>query len=195
MSGNLRLYGTSGYVELQAPANAVSQTLVLPTDSIQPALVHINTTTVTAVTSVSFNDLFTSDYDNYLINITGSTSGNEYMTIRMRLSGVDNSASSYNHQALQLENTSVSSYRSTTTLMRLGYWTASDQNGSSVQMFNPAKAVPTTTICQSTRGGTSQVLNLFNNFHNVATAYDGMTILCSGTLTGTIRVYAYSNGA
>lgn len=44
--GSIRLYGaTSGYLELQAPDVAPDATLTLPSDSVQPGLVHLHTET------------------------------------------------------------------------------------------------------------------------------------------------------
>ena len=61
-----------------------------------PGLVHIYTTTFSAVASVSLDNVFTSDYDNYkvIINIT-STGGSGVFYMRMRAVGTDNTTTDY----------------------------------------------------------------------------------------------------
>ena len=70
---------TSGSVTIAAPDTGSDVTLTLPASAGTIAtqdyaagaggLVHINTTTFSAVSSVSLNDVFTSDYDDYRIVI------------------------------------------------------------------------------------------------------------------------------
>lgn len=73
----VRLYGaTSGYVELTPPAVAGSTSLELPLDSLQPGMVHLHTETFSAKSSVSMDNVFSSDYEFYTINLSFITSSN-----------------------------------------------------------------------------------------------------------------------
>ena len=67
-------------------------------------LVHINTTTFSAVSSVSVNNCFTSAYENYLIlgNVIG-TAGTS-IAARLRASGTD-ATTNYGDQYVQVLNT------------------------------------------------------------------------------------------
>jgi hypothetical protein len=191
VSGSLRLYGTSGYVELQAPANAVSQTLVLPTDSIQPALVHINTTTFSAVSSASINNCFSATYQNYLLSVTLENTLGTTNYMRLRVAGSD-SAASYSMRSAYFQ--SVYGATTETGSVRFG------DNGTekvhvNVNLSDVALAAPTSIYAS---GNDSAPTSIFatGGVHTLSTAYDGFTIICNtGTFTGTIRAYGYSNGA
>jgi hypothetical protein len=188
MSGNIRLYNSGGYVELQAPDNAASQTLILPTDSIQPALVHINTTEFSGVSNVSFNDVFTSAYDNYLINSAYTLSIATYMNYRLRLSGTDNTASSYLCQELEAYGSSTNGASQTRDRMRISIGNT-DKALFSLDLYDPFKA--SHTVSMSAGGRINDQFQIVGR-HAVSTAYDGITILPdSGTMTGSISVYGY----
>lgn len=197
MSGNIRLYNSGGYVELQAPANAVSQTLVLPTDSIQPALVHINTTTFSAVSSVSLNDVFTATYDNYLlIYFADVATGNSNLNLRLRVGGVDASGSNYTRQILSADGSGVSASKNTTTFHRVGDLDGGSIAAGTTNIFRPAIAAKTAFNSYADGAYGSANLNLITGSHSLATAYDGFTLLPSAsTITGTLRIYGYKNGA
>jgi len=198
MSGNIRLYNSGGYVELQAPDNAESQTLILPTDSIQPALVHIATETFSAVSSVSFDDVFSSTYDNYRLTVVidiGSTNSTE-VDMRMRASGTDNTGANYSQNSLRIANgtAAAGSYATGQTAAQL-YLSDEDNVGVfSGDVFNPylAKVTSITGI-----GGYFQATPqtyIQNAVHTSTSSYDGITFITnSGTITGTIRIYGYRN--
>jgi len=190
MSGNLRLYNSSGYVELQAPDNAESQTLVLPTDSIQPALVHINTTDFSAASSVSLDNVFTSDYDNYRVMFTGSSSAGGTLLMRLRSSGSDATGSDYSRQLLESYGTTVLASSATATSVYVT-WLSTILGFMALDMFSPHLSV--LTAYSSMGGKPSNSIQVIGH-HNVASSYDGLTIYpTSGTITGTIRVYGYRN--
>lgn len=191
MSGNLRLYNSGGYVELQAPSNATSQTLVLPTDSIQPALVHIATENFSSASSISFDNIFTNTYQNYKFVIRYyATSGTLFG--RLRLSGSDDSLANYTRQRLYGENSVAGATRSTgNTEMQFG-WYASGYGLMIAEISGPNEASTTPYLAQSITSEPS--IMLYGGIHSLTNAYDGITIFPqSSTFTGSISVYGYRN--
>jgi hypothetical protein len=69
----------------------------------------INTTTLSAVSSQSFNDVFSATYNNYYIQMTlnGSTTSQD-VNLRLRVSGADNSSANYSRSNLFQSSTTVS---------------------------------------------------------------------------------------
>jgi hypothetical protein len=202
--GNVRLYGaTSGYTELAPPAVAPDGVLSLPSGTgtiaktTDQGLVHINTTTFSAVSSVSLNDVFTSDYENYLATLTVLGNATVALLCRMRASGTDNSSAVYSAQYNLAEGSSL--YASRTTAQTSGRFGGVSTVDSSYEMhiYKPQLAAVTniTNFGNFRSGGgisiTSETVSV-----DVSTAYDGMTIFpSSGTITGSLRIYGYKNGA
>ena len=200
--GNVRLYGaTSGYTELAPPAVAPDGVLTLPSGTgtiattTDQGLVHINTTTFSAVSSVSINNVFTSTYQNYRIVINLVSSISNEIRFRMRASGTDNTGANY---AIQYTFASGAITEATRQTGQTAAWFfSSSGNYESVGAYDigsPQLAKQTTLVGsqvydQATIGLISWAAN-----HDQSTAFDGITIIAgSGTMTGTIRVYGYKN--
>jgi hypothetical protein len=159
---------------------------------VAPGLVHINTTSFSAVSSVSLNDVFTSTYDNYRIVVSSAFSSDQSLRARLRLSGTDASGTTYYYQRV----TGSGSTAASTGESSIGHFYFGDCSGNlsawSIDMFNPAKASETQTLTLNVRGNNS--IQTVSGVHTTATAYDGITFFpTSGTMTGTIRVYGYQN--
>lgn len=199
MAGNIRLWGTSGYVELAAPNTATNQVLTLPTDSVQPGMVLITTQSFSTASSVSVNNCFTSQYSNYkvFVEIT-SQSGNADIYMRMRSAGADNTASNYDWRAIAADNTGTSG----TGGENLSYWpmfsgTTNPRRRMSIDIFSPAAAentVATASITARNNGGFNYIAN-FSYFHTSSSSFDGFSILPQSSVTvgGIIRVFGYRN--
>jgi hypothetical protein len=212
--GNIRLYGsTSGYTELAPPAVAPDGVLALPSgtgtlatqayvdtaeaDAIAAGgLVHINTTTFSAVSSVSLNNVFTSDYENYkIIFRTLLASSNQELQMRLRVSGTD-STTGYNAQYIYATATTVGAGNNTTSYGQIAYIGSSNWNLSDMTLSGPALSQSSSYICLTTYMNTTANIRQeqWYGLHTTATAYDGATFsLDSGTMTGTIRIYGYKN--
>jgi len=188
---------------LQHPS-AVDPAIVLDADGNATVagmgLVHINTTTFSAVSSVSLDDVFTSTYENYQIVVDSLASSNVSVNMRMRASGTDASGSStykrylgYGSSAPAL-GTAFSSNGSTVFILT----TEASDTGTNVQVYKPFEAVRTKITHLSAwdvpSGNTG--IGFGSSIHTLANSYDGFTVfLDSGTFTGTIRVYGYRNEA
>ena len=155
-------------------------------------LVLLNTTTVTAQSTVSFNNVFTSTYDNYrlVVQVTGTTTA--VLNIRFRVGGVDTSSSSYYVGQTYVGVKSALTFGSTnanlTTSIPVGYTANGFRSGMSVDIHAPNLAQRTST--HGTTAGAWLAVNggLLDN----ATVYDGFTLITGGTITGTISLYGYS---
>jgi hypothetical protein len=150
-----------------------------------------------AVTSLSLNGVFTSDYDNYLIvaNHYPASSGMN-IQIRWRASGTDNStASSYTLQYMVASGSDpIYAGRSSEDK---GYFsftaaTGAGRNGNHTHVYGPCLAQPTAwrTVTASS-WNTAETSDLANT-HNQSTSYDGFTIyVASSSITGNIHVFGY----
>lgn len=170
----------------------------------QPGLVFITGTTVTSgsTTTVSFNNCFSSLYDNYRIVIDNfyTSTGNRGLNLRLRVGGVDATGSNYNNVFHGLTMAGAgSNFTGTNDYASTGVYNSSNTIGLSsctMDVFNPNKAERTYAQVQSilydsqwiTRNGLWQ--------HDLTTAYDGFTLLMSSTGNITqvrVRVYGYRN--
>lgn len=175
-------------------ASAPGLTLVSPTsiaNSGGSASSSGGTTTFTTVNSISLNGVFTTTGDNYLM-VFNATAGTSLASVlfRLRLSGTD-SSTSYGRQKVEGQGASTSTNALTTQtegqIANMGV-------GASLTctLWSPALAALTSYTCLSTDRNAGSVA-MWGGYHNVATAYDGITVFPStGTITGTVAIYRYS---
>jgi hypothetical protein len=147
----------------------------------------------TAVTSLSLNGVFTSDYDNYLIVQNGVANTGVNFSLRLRASGSDNStASSYTVQRLDVNGTGIQSSRASLNYTNFAQVYSTNGNGTITHVYGPFLAQPTAlrTVNESSESGAA-IYDLAIT-HNQSTSYDGFTIYTSGaTVTGNIHVFGY----
>ncbi|MFY9325107.1 MAG: hypothetical protein WAO29_01435 [Candidatus Nanopelagicales bacterium] len=173
------------------PANTYTQSqvdgLVAPM-----GLVHLNTQSFSAVSSVSLpNNIFSSTYDNYKIlwNISTATVGGN-LTYRMRLSGTDNSASTYNFSGIGQESgTTLTTTNISQTSGKIGEY-STDTASYSIDIFSPFLAQYTELV--SIGGRYSRRCYTLYSSHGTASSFDSISLIFSaGNLTGTASVYGY----
>jgi hypothetical protein len=149
------------------------------------ALTFITSATL-STTSTSVNNCFSATYANYLIqlNITNATT-NANINFRFRIGGVDTSAN-YDQTGditgvVQAQFTLGSSANTVGfATMQIGGPNIADATAGSIlfQGLNAGVLAP---------GFRSQFV------HDGTTQFDGFTIFSTATLTGTVRIYGYSN--
>lgn len=166
------------------------------------SLVHINTTTFSAVSSVSVDDCFSATYNNYLIVTNSTTSSAAPLSFRLRLSGTDASgvtdyATGWNITTSggAFDGSSAASSGTSS-----GYILQHSFAGNSLaqsQISSPFIATPTFCLSTITMGSSSRTDGGTSyTQHKLSTSYDGFTLFpSSGTITGTLRIYGYKNGA
>jgi hypothetical protein len=165
-------------------------------------LVLLNTTSFSAVSSQSVNDVFSSTYSNYLIlfTVTATNAATADIFMRLRVSGADDSTNNYNNYFTGINSgSSANNYVANS----VSNWTFTSQHSSlttgynvaRIELFGPNETNATKFTAQTlglTSGG--QYFSFSGaGLHNVATAYTGITWLKStGTMTGNVSVYGYN---
>ena len=152
----------------------------------------INTTTFSAVASQSVNNVFTSSYANYrvLVDLVGSTDMD--INCRLRTSGTDNSSATYNTRRATFQSTYTTASSTTATLFYFAVGRATNKSAVSFDFFKPQLATQTSALGQSYEPAT--LLDLHGLTFTNTTQFDGFTLLPStGTITGQIKVYGYSD--
>lgn len=162
-------------------------------------LVHINTTSFTTASSVIFNNVFSSSYENYVIKVVHtSTNQGSVCSMRLRASGTDDSSSNYRYWGYNaMTVTGVTSYGNNATSVWLGSVTSTSPVYAQIDLGSPALAINTTGTMRVSRVDASNRMDDYNMtaIHSVNTSYDGFTFFAPGgqTITGTIRVYGLRN--
>jgi hypothetical protein len=174
--------------------NGTNWVSVAPTST--QGLTLINTTSFSAVSSQSFNDVFSTTYDNYRILLNVTATGAADLAIRMRVSGADDSTSNYQRQKLEVDSTTVSGTKATNqTSSRISDINSVDPNALIIlEVMSPFLTRPTMFLTtNSHRSGTTNFLSIYSGAHNVSTSYTGFTIITNtSTVTGTLSVYGYN---
>jgi hypothetical protein len=162
-------------------------------------MVHIATTSFTAASSVVFNNVFTSDFANYVIKMkhTSSNTGS-IVSFRLRAGGTDDSSSNYRYWGYNVLSASgVTSYGNNATSVFVGSVTSASPVYAQHEIASPALAENTTgsTLVSRLDGSNRMDFYGLGNIHTVNTAYDGFSMIAPGgqTITGTIRVYGLRN--
>jgi hypothetical protein len=159
-------------------------------------LTFINTTSFSGVASVSLpNDTFTTTYDNYLILIDKVGDGGLDVNLRLRAAGVDDSSANYQSQRLTADNTTVNAAR--TANATSSRFDNAQTARSITRLLISSPKLSVVTLFESlvvVLGATATPSSVtFVGGLNTSTAYDSLTVFCSGTITGTAKVYGYKN--
>lgn len=196
--------GSGGYnASLSSVALTGNRTMYLPdkdgtvATTADLGLYFIASGTFSAVTSVSVNNCFSSTYRNYRIVIGElSHSTTSVNRIRMRVGGVDNSATAwdYAYRGIYATGAATDNTNTTQTGLYVGDTnsTVTGVSSFSFDVYSPYMAQRTIFM--------GQILNLYTAFfsengggvHNVTSSFDGFTLYTSaGTISGNYQVYGY----
>jgi hypothetical protein len=168
---------------------------VYPAAATNQGLTLINTTSFSAVASQSVNDVFSATYDNYkiIVNLTNSTGANSSLSMRMRVSGADNTNNEYTRFKFYTDYTNAFGSDSGsigTSSFLIGDTQGTDGNQSVIEMQAPFLTQLTKQITIGTKK-----LNqfMFGGSTTVTTSYTGFTLIQGSTnITGTVSVYGYT---
>jgi hypothetical protein len=156
-------------------------------------LVLLNTTSFSAVSSQSVNDVFSATYENYRIVCYLESSAGVTLDFRLRVAGADNStASSYIKQDQgAYGSTSAPQTITSNRFQEIIYMaTTPDICSFVMELQKPFLATQT---AGNTIGGRSNYIITSQLRHNQSTSYDGFTLIpSSGTITGKVSVYGYN---
>jgi hypothetical protein len=145
----------------------------------------------TAVSSLTLNGVFTSDYDNYFL-VWGSITGTSALiNMRLRVAGTDATGSNYTHQILQAQGTTVTGDRiSSASDWRLMSMTNVQVNGMVMHCYGPFLAQPTAYRTVTIRSLNDATIDDYAGTHSLSTAYDGFTVATS-SMSGNVHVFGY----
>jgi len=164
-------------------------------------LVKITDQTFSAASTVNVNNCFTSTYDNYRVLIDFSAASTTLaLTMRLRVSGTDNSTTNYFRQNMSAQSTTVSASQ-TASGTSWGLAGSIDNtyisyNRYMFDIFGPQLTRYTVAVVPSLFVSTTPQYysNLDAYLFNATTSFDGFSLLAStGNVTGTLRVYGYRN--
>jgi hypothetical protein len=160
-------------------------------------LVHIKQESGTGVTAISVNDCFSSEYSTYKILITST--GTAQASMRLRVSGADNSNSEYRVNLSIVRDDGTSAGQSTLDTSFTN--TAGPGQGrsgitSNIDCFYPFDTVETKLLTQSTGASVAKFsLFLTAATTTVTTSYTGFSILFNASTNATVDVYGYKLGS
>lgn len=150
-------------------------------------------TTFSAVSSIIVNDIFTSDFDSYVLELLYTTSTTNLVNLNLRVAGV-NASTNYNRRFIRLEATySTSAANAQTTYPIASATQGAFTSNAVVRIDGPAIAAPTLIYSDNSlfpAAYTNQQINYFQGNHTTATAYDGFEITTpTGTISGAYTIY------
>ena len=160
-------------------------------------LTLINTTSFSEVASQSFNDVFSTNYDNYRILLfNGSNANISNLSFRFRVSGADNSTSGYYMQRSIVNQTGTASASSdngatsfTLSTNTVGSFLLAHQ----MDIINPFLTEYTHIL----GSGFSDVSGYGTRFYgaqfNATTSFTGFSLInSSGNFSGKVSIYGYN---
>jgi hypothetical protein len=157
-------------------------------------MTFIDEETFSAVSSVSFNNVFTSTYRNYYVVADFLGSANDGCRVRLRVSGSDNSTSNYNNQRFNADGSGVNAVRGSSSTQWNVMDTTTGGSGGFFVFYNPQTSNKSALVMLGYSGGGTPTLSGNGNFFDATTSFDGFTLFPStGTITGQIRVYGLAN--
>lgn len=152
-------------------------------------------TSVSAVSAITVDSIFTSTYTNYLIMLNALASGADTLNLKFRAAGVTTSTG-YGTQRLDVDGTSVSAVRtSAQTSGNIGALRTATRNSIPLYVFAPQIAQWTTASVSflDTVSSTAFYKSDYSSVQATTTQFDGFTIFCTtATLTGTYSIYGFN---
>jgi hypothetical protein len=173
---------------------------IVPT-SVAGTGVSVNTTTglvtFTTASAANINGCFTSAFRNYRVLVDVPTTSTALdLTLRLRVSGADNSSAVYDGQGL-FGTTATASAAATAagTIWGLAVG-ARAQHAATLEFIAPQLSTRTafkSETWSNDASGTNQGVSVRAGFHRTASGFDGFSLIAStGTMTGTLKIYGYN---
>ena len=165
-------------------------------------LVKLSSNTVSGNSSTSVDNIFSSTYTNYkvFINIRGSHSGAQYITLKLRTGGSNNSSSLYTSGVRTFRINSDLEFEERVdsgTDWKLNGWAGNQANNTvstDLTIFGPAEARRTQFNGQFTVDEvTEQQGGYLMGSYEADTTFDGLSVIClGGSWSGQINIYGIS---
>lgn len=154
-------------------------------------------TTFTAASTITANNVFTSDFNSYLIIFNYTTTGTDGAAMQFSVGGVA-AATNYSRQSLDASATVVSSSRNSSQTNTGTVLVGTNGNYAAASYFyctQVSQAAPTNYKFErlfSVGDFTTPQISHIQGNHSTTTAYDGFILtMTSGTTTGDYTVYGF----
>jgi hypothetical protein len=159
-------------------------------------LVHINSTSFSAVASQSINDVFSATFDNYMMQLFfKNDTAQSYTALRYRVAGADDTNSAYDSRTTFMAGSIGVTDQPNLSTQRISFGSAFG-NYHTIFIGRPFIADKTYIKVQSTNNnaaGDIYAEDYFGVFQN-ATSFTGFTIIpAANNITGVVRVYGIQN--
>jgi hypothetical protein len=185
-----------GATAIETLGDAIDASMNTALGTKKAGMVLLNTTSFSAVASQSFNDVFSTTYDNY--KIVGALTGSVGLSLnfRFRVSGADSAAANYTYSFGRARSTDF-----------VTTFSGAAQTSAKIGDINPATSAimpmtfdvfqPFTSNYSSGLGFQQDNGNAAQNmggwYFNASTSFTGFTLIAStGTITGSVSVYGYN---
>lgn len=146
-----------------------------------------------ACTALTLTDIFSAEYENYMLVTRFSGSGVLGWGVRVRTSGGTDIASGYNHQTITVTDTSISTGRSASaTYMAASYAYGNHNVGQTLFVYSPHASVP---VSAQARGASDGVnANIYDIIGTLSgtTSYPSLTFITNNapqSATGLVTVF------
>ena len=158
-------------------------------------MVPLANSTFSGVGTVSFSNIFSSQFANYKAFIYLSpASGNPILHVRFRDAGGDVLAANYARQSFVADSTTLQGQRVTTTLADIAQMSAGQNSGIELTLYNPNVASNTNGFANCSSGVAGAFLYTSAINYTATTAFTGISFLSSGAaVSGNIRIYGIRN--
>lgn len=204
------IYSSSGSTPARLGIGTAGQLLRVNSGATAPewatigtsALTLLSATTFSASSAHSVNDVFSSTYDNYLIQIaTTAMSQNLYCAMRLRVSGSDNSNNEYGWSLME-NGSGSSAVGGNYSNGLISSWYLLNGDGANHVNGYIEMILRSPNLTQRTgynariaaNSGTGSYQNHAGGMMSVNTSYTGFTLITTaGNMTGNVKVYGYVN--
>ena len=185
--------GTNGQVLTADSAETTGMKWTTPASA--SGLDLITRQTYTGALTINVNDVFSSTYDNYRIIIANSAGSIPGISIRLRVSGADNTTSNYNSTAT--EAISGTTYAFGRYQVSASSFLNGDIGGratlaTTIDMISPYLSQETSFVGTTSEYDSGYRSGSLCGYFNATTSFTGFSIYgASGTMTGVVSVYGY----
>lgn len=159
-------------------------------------MTFITSSTFTTSSAVNINNCFTSTYENYFLLTAFTASSATSLSLRLRVSGADNTTANYNSQRIVANGATISGggITAATSWQQVAYTGADTNNFFQLWVARPQTADNTTFLGDGISTNTTITELKSAGFFTATTQFDGISIIpVAGTITGTVRVYGLQN--
>jgi hypothetical protein len=184
-----------GATAIETLGDAIDASMNTALGTKKAGMVLLNTTSFSGVSSQSINDVFSATYDHYQIVVNVSGSGFQTGSIRLRVSGADDSNAVYDY-AGQYQTSASTIWQNSGAAGNQTSWLGFNYGTNGLQfnrinIYNPFSANRTLFFAETHEPGASSLTFTRNGQFRNTTSFTGISFIQAGgtTFTGSIQVY------